>query len=477
MASVIPENSARFTLEELVAATGGELLRGSADAKGVVGVSTDSRAPLGGRLFVALRGERFDGHGFVAEAVKGGAQAVLVEQDVPGLAAPVLRVPSTLVALGAIARFHRRRWGGRVLCVGGAVGKTTTRSATAALLAATGASVHSPRGNLNNQIGVPMVLLGLSPEHDHAVVEVGTNRTGEIAALAAVAEPDAALLTRIALEHSEGLGDLDAIEREEGSLFAALGAEGIAATSADDERCLRQLERSPARRRLTYSVLPGRDYHIARAETLGARATELSIVRKDGSELSGQSPLLGLPGAYALAAGLALTEALLGRKVTALELGAALASPSLGEPGRLTPFELGDGSLVLDDTYNASPESVLSSVAVARELAERRSARLVLVLGEMRELGAASELAHEELGAALHEAAPALVIAFGGHARLIADAAVAHEVVAHFAVDAAAALGRLSALRRPGDVILVKASRGLRAERIVTGLTAAGGNR
>jgi UDP-N-acetylmuramoyl-tripeptide--D-alanyl-D-alanine ligase len=475
MASLIPENEARFTLDELCAATGAELRPRSGGSQGVVGVSTDSRAPLGGRLFVALRGDRFDGHGFVADAVKAGARAVLVEDDMPALDAAVLRVPSTLAALGALGRFQRRRWGGRVVCVGGAVGKTTTRSATAALLGATGAKVHSPRGNLNNRIGVPMVLLGLFPEHRYAVVEVGTNVTGEIGLLSAVAEPDAAILTRIALEHSEGLGDLDAIELEEGSLLAALGAGGVAVSNADDERCLRQLERSPARSRLTYSASSGRDYHIERCETASARSTRVRLVRRDGSSLEGDSPLLGLPGAYALAAGVAVCEALLGRRLSTPELEAALASPSLGEPGRLTPVELGDGSLVLDDTYNASPESVLSSVAVARELAERRGSRLVLVLGEMRELGEQSESAHRQLGAALYKASPALVIAFGGDARWLGEETHARNVETHFAPDAPGALEVLRGVRRAGDVILVKASRGLRAERVVTGLLAPGG--
>lgn len=480
MASLIPENEARFTLDELVQATGGVLRPGrgpvhGSPAQGVVGVSTDSRAPLGGRLFVALRGEHFDGHGFLAEAVRGGARALLVEDDVPEHDVPVLRVPSTLTALAALGRFQRRRWGGKVLCVGGAVGKTTTRSVTRAVLAATGANVHSPRGNLNNRIGVPMVLLGLLPEHQYAVVEVGTNVTGEIGLLAAVAEPDAAVLTRIALEHSEGLGDLDAIEREEGSLLAALRKDGIAASNADDPRCLRQLERSPAHTRLTYGLSRHVSYRISRCDTEGAGGASVRIERHDGTALLGHSPLLGLPGAYALAAGIALSEALLGRALTPLELASALSSPTLGEPGRLTPIELADGSLVLDDTYNASPESVLSSVAVARELADRRQARLVLVLGEMRELGAESERAHSELGAALHQCSPALVIAFGGHARLLADATDARNIETRFAPDAPAALEALRGLRRAGDVILIKASRGLRAERIVQGLRTPGG--
>src|SRR5690606_39182123 len=157
--------------------------RKTPDASGaeeaIIGVSTDSRGALAGALFVALRGERFDGHRFAQAAVDAGARALLVEDEVSVQgAAEVLRVPSTLAALGALARHHRRRWGGRVVAVAGSVGKTTTRSATAALLAAAGERVHSPRGNLNNRVGVPMVLLALEPEQRTAVVEIGTNAPG-----------------------------------------------------------------------------------------------------------------------------------------------------------------------------------------------------------------------------------------------------------------------------------------------------------
>lgn len=465
MASVIPENRARFTRDELSAALGVE----SAPFDGVItGVSTDSRGELAGCAFVALKGEHFDGHHFVASAVTRGARLAIVEDAVDAGSASIARVPSTLRALGDLAGFHRRRWQGRVAAVAGSVGKTTTRTAVGALLAAAASDVFSPRGNLNNLVGVPMVLLALSDQHRYAVVELGTSVPGEIERLTQIARPDVAILTRIALEHSEALGDLDAIEQEEGALLAAAA---IAVANADDPRCVARLEQSPASRRISYGQSPGAAYRIAFVDPLSERSTRVHVERPGAAAIVVESPLLGWPGAYALAAALAATEALLERPLSLDEVRAGLASPELGEPGRLTPVQLPDGTLVLDDTYNSSPASVLSSIAVARELAAVRGARLLLALGEMRELGALSKSAHRDVGAGIASCSADLVVAFGGDAALFLEAPARVGMSTRFVPDAPAALEVLAESRRPGDVILVKASRSLRAERIVQGLS------
>jgi UDP-N-acetylmuramoyl-tripeptide--D-alanyl-D-alanine ligase len=468
LASVIPENRARFTRDELLLATSGSC--GPFEGA-VTGVSTDSRAELEGALFVALKGEHFDGHHFVASAVGRGARVVVVEDTVDAGSAVVLRVPSTLRALGELAAFHRARWLGRVAAVAGSVGKTTTRTAAAVLLEAADPNVLCPKGNLNNLVGVPMVLLGLSEQHHFGVVELGTSVPGEIERLTRIARPDVGILTRIALEHSEALGDLDSIEREESALLSGLHPGAIAIANADDARCLAQLEAAPAGRRWSYGQSEASDYRIRRVDPISARSTRLCIERPAGGAIEVNSPLLGLPGAYALAAGLAATEGLLARPLRLEEVERALESPALGEPGRLTPLELPDGSLVLDDTYNSSPASVLSSVSVARELAERRGGRLMLVLGEMRELGSLSRAAHRDVGDGIAAAAAELVVAFGGDAILMLEASERLGRATQFAADALAALDIVAASRQPGDVILVKASRSLRAERIVQGLS------
>jgi UDP-N-acetylmuramoyl-tripeptide--D-alanyl-D-alanine ligase len=471
MASQIPTNGARFSHRELIAATSGQC---PAYAGETLGVWTDSRAAQLGGLFVALHGERFDGHDFVGAAVQQGAHVVVAERAVEAGRACVLRVPSTLGALGDLARAHRIRWGRRVVGVAGSVGKTTTRSAVSAVARAAGIELHSPRGNLNNLIGVPMVLLGLESEHELAVVEIGTNQSGEVQRLVEIVRPDLAVLTRISLEHSEGLGDLDAIEEEEGAILRGLQPDGVAVFNADDARCVRQAERSSARQ-VRYGLAAsaaqsGAVYRIAEHETLSPRRTRVRIERPGAAALEAESPLLGLPGAYAVTAAVAVTETLLERSLTAAELERALASSELGEPGRLTAVELADGSLVLDDSYNASPASMRSSVAVARDLSGLGSRRLLLVLGEMRELGALSEAAHRDLGRDLQLRPSEVLIAFGGDAKWFLEGQAGASGRCFFAEDALGALAIVRAERRPGDVILVKASFGLGARRVVEGL-------
>ncbi len=476
MASLIPENRARFTRDELLEATRGS--SGAFDGE-VSGVFTDSRGDLSGGLFVALRGERFDGHAFARVAAQHGARVLVVEEPVSDTgSAVVLRVSSTQRALGDLARFHRQRWGRRVVAVAGSVGKTTTRTAIFAVASAAGRVALCPPGNLNNLVGVPLVLLGLTQHHDLCVVELGTSLTGEIEQLTSVADPDVGVLTRVALEHAEGLGDLDAIEHEEGALLRGLRSNAVAVINGDDSRCSRQLALSAATRQVRYgfgAALPSPSYRILGQEGLGGGGTRVRIERPAAATLDVRSPLLGSPGAYALAAALASAEALIGRSLSGDEVIAALESPLLGEPGRLTPVELPDGSLILDDTYNSSPASVRSSVAVARELCELRGGRLVLVLGEMRELGPLSAAAHRDLGKDLVEARPALLVGFGGDAALFLEEPLKHAVVSLFAADALGALQIVLGQREPRDVILVKASRGLRAERVVEGLRAAAG--
>ncbi|MBN2195425.1 MAG: UDP-N-acetylmuramoyl-tripeptide--D-alanyl-D-alanine ligase [Polyangiaceae bacterium] len=473
MATPIPANRTVLTVTEIAQATGGSI-RGGTTA-GVQGVATDTRIDLRGKLFVALAGERFDGHGFVPQAVAGGGAGVMLSRDVPVPGgAFVVRVPDTLVALGELARFHRLRWGGRAVAIGGSAGKTTTRAVASALLSSVlGDEVAFQRGNLNNLVGVPMVLLTVAVPERVVVVEVGTNATGEVPRLARIVAPDVAVLTLIDLEHTEGLGDLDGIEQEEGSLLAALAPEGVAVGNVDDERVRRQLARSPARRRLGYGTNEAADYRIVARRSLGPQAAHLRLTRPTGDPLEVTTALLGLPGALAVAAGVAAVEAVLDRALSAGEVESALCRGDAWEPGRLTPVELADGTLVLDDTYNANPGSMTSSIEVAREMARERSARLVLVLGEMRELGALAVAEHRRLGADLVAVAPAAVVGVGGDAEHLVGAARAAGLVAEFAADASSAQPLVAAHVQAGDVVLVKASRGVRAERLVEGLVEA----
>jgi UDP-N-acetylmuramoyl-tripeptide--D-alanyl-D-alanine ligase len=470
MASALPHNRAAFTLEELVEITGAALSPSSSGEAHVrvESVVTDSRADVRDAVFVALRGERFDGHEHAAAAVRAGARAVVVERELGVLGVPVLVVPSCLEALGALARAHRRRSRATVIAIAGSAGKTTTRSAVGAVLelAAPGA-VHQTLANLNNLIGVPLVLLGLRPEHRFAVVELGTNVTGEVPRLMGITEPDATVLTLIGIEHSEGLGDLDAIELEEGAAFRLLRAGATAVGNGDDLRVRRQLAKAGATKRAGYGFGEGLAVRAIAREVGDTGQQRLTLEGRFG-RLELEVPLLGEAGAYAALAAVALLDALSLPLPAAPALSEALGRA--GEPGRLQAHRLADGSIVLDDAYNANPASARSSLRTAAEVAASRHARLVLVLGEMRELGAMAKREHTELGVAIGQSGAALLIAVGGYARLYVDPALAAGMEACFADDAEAALAAARSRVKAGDVVLVKASRGVRAERVVQGL-------
>ena len=473
MIATLPSNSVALTLNEVVRATGGELCGGDAMIRGV---STDSRADLTGALFVALIGDRFDGHDFAAKAAERGAAALLIERDV-ATKLPTVKVRSTLAALGALGALRRKTWGGQVVAVAGSAGKTTTRAALSALLeAAEPGAVHYVRGNFNNLIGVPLVLLSLGDAERLAVVELGTNRPGEVEALTRMAAPNVGVLTLIGYEHTEGLGDLDGVEAEEGALFAHLGA-GIAVGNADDERVARQLSKAHGRR-VSYGQGPDVDYCF-RVLELSASGSDLEVRRRlAGLERTTRFRIaaLGDAGAYAACAALAAVETLLGRELPAEMLGAAFGSSLASEAGRLCPVELTGGILLLDDTYNANPESVESSLKTARKLATQRGVPLVLVLGEMRELGELSRGLHQKVGEAAASHAPELLVTVAGDARLIGEAAAARGIPTEFAADAEAAADLVESRVTAAAVVLVKASRGVRAEKVVQRLIAARGN-
>lgn len=478
MATPLPENGATFELDELVAVTSGELLQGGASGS-VSGISTDTRSDLRGKAFVALVGERFDAHELLPQAVEAGARCLIVERDTglrpEGVA--VVRVGSTLDALGDLARAHRRRWGGRVVAIAGSAGKTTTRSTVAAVLEALRPGrVHATRGNLNNRVGLPLTLLAARPEHEICVLEIGTNRTGEVPALANVAEPDVGVLTLIDLEHSEGLGDLDAIEREEGALLSALRSAGAAIGNGDDPRVRRQIAQSTAARRILYGTGEDADYRISERRAVGYEGGEV-VATRPGEEIPVrfEVPLLGEPGALAATAAWAVAELVEGRPIAGDVLTAALRG--VGEAGRLARVVLSDGCLVIDDSYNANPASVRKSIETAAELASLRDGQLWLVLGEMRELGERTAPEHREMGRFAAKSPARALFVLGALAEPAVAAASDGGLSVTFCPDATDAVEPLLQHIGPKDVVLVKASRGVRAERVVEGLIRARGAR
>jgi UDP-N-acetylmuramoyl-tripeptide--D-alanyl-D-alanine ligase len=489
MGTPIPENRAELTIAEIVRETGGRLYGAASPTDVVCGVSTDTRVIAPGQAFVAIAGESFDAHDHLDAALARGARLAIVEREVrapEGLAC--VRVGSTVTALGELARFVTRRWRKlegerRVIGITGSAGKTTTRVAVAALLEAIApGEVLATTGNLNNQIGAPMTLLGLTPRHRFAVVEIGTNRPGEIGAIASVVEPDAAILTLIAAAHVEGFGSIDAIAEEKEALFGALPHDGIAVGYGDDSRVREALGRAAAHRRVTYGTSAGDDYRIVRREAERYDRARVRITRASPpgpaspASIEFTTPLLGEAGALACAAAIAVVERMLGHAVSAALMTEAMGRAEVGGgAGRLVPRVFADGLMVIDDSYNANPASMCASIRAAAEIARAEERSLALVLGEMRELGAASAEGHDAVGRAAGESGARLVIAVQGDAARIANEAKNGGADAVFVPDVARAADVARELISNGDVVLVKGSRGVATERVIAALEAAHG--
>jgi UDP-N-acetylmuramoyl-tripeptide--D-alanyl-D-alanine ligase len=477
MATPIPRNRAAFTLAEILRETGGHLVAPGEPA--VTAISTDTRAMEPGACFVALRGDVHDGHDLVASAATFGAHAAIVERPV---AAPegvaVIQVASTLTALGDLARAHARKWrlGGpdrAAIAITGSAGKTTTRVAVAALCERLfPGEVHGAAGNLNNRVGVPMVLLGLEPHHRIAILELGMNRPGEIAELCRIVEPEVGVVTLVAAAHTEGVGGVDGVAREKGALFKALAVDAVAIGNGDDARVRARMGRSPARRRYLYGECADAAVRIARREPVDLTRARLTIERAGKAPLVFETPLLGEAGALATAAAIAVVELALGEAVDSALCAEAFARADVGAgAGRLVPRLLPGDVAIIDDTYNANPASMCASIRAAAEIARATGRRLLLVLGEMRELGRLSAAGHDEVGEAAAASGAAEVFAVGGgDAARIAARAVDGGVRAAPAerVEDAGVLVGLAA--RAGDLVLVKGSRSVGAERIVTDL-------
>lgn len=480
MATPIPQNRARFTLEEIAAATGASLVGLAADRE-IVGVSTDSRALAPGSLFVALAGETHDGHRFVEAARAAGALPLVSAGR--GVEGERIETADSLVALGGLARaFVDRETAGcpfPVLAIGGAAGKTTTRALAAAAVEALFGPTLFTAGNLNNRIGVPMTLLTLSPEHRAAVLECGTSVPGEIAELGRIARPDVAVVLNVDVEHSERLGGLQAIADEESELLVA--ARRAAVTSADEPLLLERLARSGARP-LTFGFSAGADLRVVSRAPLaeGGSALEIEL----GPAFTGERParvvlttrLLGEVFAANVAAALAGALALLGRPPRPEELAAAAAALAAVEPveGRMRPVNVGS-LLVLDDSYNSNPRSALAALAAARETAERRGSRWLAALGDMLELGALAPGAHDELLAAARASGAARILLVGPElAAAAARSGEPGQIPCDLFPDSAAAAAALPARLAPGDLLLVKGSRGVRMERLIEAAERAG---
>jgi UDP-N-acetylmuramoyl-tripeptide--D-alanyl-D-alanine ligase len=476
MATAIPPNDAAFALAEIATATSGrvEPAGGSTRVRGVV---SDSRAMRAGQLYVALRGEHHDGHKFLAQAHAQGAAAALVsdaQQAPAGL--PLIVVPDTRRALGELALAHRARWGGEVIAITGSAGKTTTKELTAAALRALGHRVLSTQGNLNNEIGLPMTLFGLAPEHDVAVVELGTGGPGEIAWLAHVARADIGVVTTVSLAHAEKLGSLDGVADEKTALLRALPDSGVAIYGVDSPQLAARAPSFAGRRRIAFGIDASADLRLEGSALTADFATELRY--RLAGESASRSCELRLSGVGAALDALAALGVVLGlHDESALETAATGLCNVQALPGRMRPRSGVHGALVIDDTYNANPASMASSLRTLTELAQLRGGRAIAALADMAELGDHSQAEHERIGREVVELGLSDVF-FCGPAMAHAARAARDEVrarrakgphVEHFD-EPLASLSALQRLIDPRDAVLVKGSRALSMERVVEAL-------
>jgi len=464
-----------FTGEELARATGGRW-SGAAPAR-AIGISTDSRQLSPGSAFVALRGERFDGHQYLGMAAGRGACCGIVSRDWAAATYPIdatlptmalLAVESPLAALGALARWHRRRFDVPVVAVTGSTGKTGTREMIAAILRTRGPALTT-EGNLNNEVGLPLTLLGLDASHRAAVVELGMNHAGEIARLCAIAEPQIGLVTNAGPAHLAHFGTVEAVADAKAELYRGLPPGGVAVANADDARMLKRAQAS-GRRLLTFAVGRGRRGDVVALEVLEHGPQGLRFLLGIGSrELEVRLPLVGVHQCQNAAAAAAVAVAF-GCDDREILRGLGGVRP-VGR--RMRPLALSGGALLLDDCYNANPVSMAAALRTAAELASARGGRALAVLGDMLELGEAEEEAHRALGVQAAGALAALGT-FGPRSTVTAAAAraaglSAGEVLA--AEEIAPLVDWVRARLGPADVLLVKGSRGMKLERLVEALS------
>ena len=449
--------SGGFWTLDLVAAALARELTGARPmgAEPVRSIATDTRTLADGDCFVALSGERFDAHEFLAQAVASGASALVVSRPerAAGLGVPVYAVRDTLRALGALGHFRRRAWGGPLVAIGGSNGKTTTKELLAAALDSR-LETHSTTGNLNNLVGVPLTLLALPAHSDIAVVEMGMNVPGEMARLRAIAAPEVAVVTSIGEEHLEGLGSLAVVMQEESEIFE--GTE-LAITPASQPEIA-----AAARKRARRVVQAGLDDGDVRATRWSIGADGLGTIELDGVTV--RPPARGVHNLrnamLALAAarecGLSMEDAAHG-----------IARASLPKM-RLSWERLGDATLI-NDAYNASPASMRAAIDLVNGAGEGR--QRVAVLGGMRELGTHSERLHDQVARYALASKAELIAGIGdlGAALREAGRGDARVVTAKDVDD----LWPLLEPRLARDaVILLKASRGVQLERLVPHLTA-----
>ncbi|SFM51106.1 UDP-N-acetylmuramoyl-tripeptide--D-alanyl-D-alanine ligase [Thermodesulforhabdus norvegica] len=459
----------QWRLADLLQATEGRLIQGSGagDGSEVFNfISTDTRTLKPGSVFVALRGERFDGHDFVEEAVKKGAKAVIVDRDVLPLTAEAcfIKVENTRSALARLAIYRRQRFSGPVVGVTGSNGKTSTKEMIASVLENRFRVWKNP-GNWNNDIGVPLSILEMPDQSNAAVLELGVNHPGEMSELVRIAEPNVGVITNIQPAHLEGFGSEDGVFREKTVLWNALPPDGLAVVNRDDPR-LSKAELILKVPSVSFGLEADADVWVP-----GGKAS----VRLDVSGTSfpvrfgGQRAEVNLPvwGDHYVVNALAAVAV---GVHFGIDLRASAEKLRMWRPAphRMNVHNLKDGTVLVDDTYNANPGSVKKAIETVAQVARKVGRNFVAVLGDMKELGAEAERLHKEVGLFLVSFEPVLIVTLGEMAKkMLEDVEGSRRKAWVHAGSHEEAAAKVMEMVESGAVILVKGSRSMTMERVV----------
>ncbi|MDA8160930.1 MAG: UDP-N-acetylmuramoyl-L-alanyl-D-glutamate--2,6-diaminopimelate ligase [Desulfobacteraceae bacterium] len=460
-----------WSLARILAATGGGLAGEAAGRMIVGGIVTDSRRITPGDAFLALAGERFDGVAFAGEAQRRGARLMIAERrpaSVPGL--PVVVVPDSLKALGDLAAYRRRQMKGlTVVAITGSSGKTTVKEMTAAILGRQGETLKT-QGNFNNLIGLPLSLLPVEPRHRFAVLEMGMNRPGEIARLAKIADPDAACINNVQPAHLAGLGSIEGVARAKGELFAGCRSTTTLAVNLEDP-WVRRLAKGLPNPQIGFGFRAGAEVRATHVRPRGREGLAFTL-HLGGAARRMQLKVIGRHNVLNALAAASLSLA------AGAELEQIVAGLEAFRPGenRLGHRRLASGLLVINDSYNANPGSMTAALRSVAEI--RGTGRLLAVLGDMLELGAASREAHRAIGQEAARLGFDFLLALGDQAPALVEAAWAAGMSREAALvcagkaEAAARIEGLLAAGRlaPGDLVLIKGSRGMRMEEVLSSL-------
>lgn len=419
--------------------------------------SIDTRTLKPGDIFVAIKGEQFDGHDFVEEAFQKGASQAIVREDYTWNRPNLTRVPDTLKALQDLAHKHLLKMPAKRVALTGSAGKTTTKELIAAALRAclSDDAVFVSSGNQNNHLGLPLTALKVTPEHQIAVFEMGMNHFGEIARLCEIAEPQIGLITNIGSAHAGNLGGPEGIAKAKAELFEALSEDNVGIINADDPRCVREAELKLKSKKISFGRAASADIRILDYDkpTFAYQNQSITI----------NFPLLGYHNVQNAAGALAVAIAL-GLDFKQAALGLETIKPV---KGRLQQHALKNGAILLDDTYNANAESMEAGLAVLASFTDRRK---VAVLGDMGELGEFAEDKHHGIGAACVQKGVDLLFACGSHAKHYGEGAfeAGFSMENFFWAPDSPALGKLVAAKmQPNDAIWVKGSRFMKMEQAV----------